>query len=213
MPPPQALTVGLLSDTTFARGEGTAGLVDVEVDHDEFGLPLVRAKRLHGLLRDGWLSLRGHFPDLAPAARKMLGEEADLKETAILRLGDALLPAGVRDWAEYALGREHHPLRPEQVLASLTDIRRQTAVSRLTGAPEETTLRSSRVVLRGLSFTAPLCWLEEPGAEVVCCLALCALAVRHGGWLRNRGRGFLRLTLDGSLEGTRRLAGLEGGVG
>src|SRR5947209_10723365 len=125
MPPPRTLVVELLSDTTFARGEGTAGVVDVEVDHDEVGLPLVRAKRLHGLLRDGWLSLRTHFPELAGAARRVLGEKADLEELAVLRIGDALLPSDVRAWAEYAVGREHHALRPEQVLATVTDVRRQ----------------------------------------------------------------------------------------
>lgn len=212
MAPPRTLVVELLSDTTFASGEGTAGAVDVEIDHDEIGLPVVRAKRLHGLLRDGWLSLRDHFADLTAAASRVLGEEADLAEQTVLRLGDALLPADVRAWAAHAVGRERHPLRPEQVLATLTDVRRQTAVSRATGAPEDKTLRSSRVVLRGLSFTAPLHWLTEPGTGEERCLALCALAVRHGGLQRNRGRGFLRLTLDGDLEGTRRRAGVEGGA-
>jgi len=212
MPPPQTLIVELLSDTTFARGEGTAGVVDVEVDHDDLGLPLVRGKRLHGLLRDGWLSMRPHFPDLADAACRVLGEEADLDERSILRIGDGALPEDVRNWVRYAVGRKRYPLRPEQVLSTLTDIRRQTAVSRRTGAPEETTLRSSRVVLRGVSFTSPLHWLAEPGDAEVRCLALCVLATRHAGWQRNRGRGFLRVTLDGKLEATHWAAGAKGGV-
>ena len=133
MPPPQALVIELLSDTTFARGEGTAGVVDVEVDHDDLGLPVVRGKRLHGLLRDAWLSMRRHFPELAQAACRVLGEEADLDERSILRIGDGTLPEEVRTWVRYAVGREGHPLRPEQVLTTLTDVRRQTAVSRATG--------------------------------------------------------------------------------
>ncbi len=212
MPPPQTLVVELLSDTTFARGEGTAGVVDVEVDHDELGLPVVRGKRLHGLLRDAWLSMRSHFPELAEAACRVLGEEGDLVERSILRLGDGTLPDEVRDWVRYAIGRERHPLRPEQVLTTLTDIRRQTAVSRATGAPEQTTLRSSRVALRGVCFTSPLHWLAVPGNDDVRCLALCVLAVRHGGWQRNRGRGFLRVTLGGILETTRQVAGVGGGA-
>lgn len=212
MSPPQTLVVELLSDTTFARGEGTAGVVDVEVDHDDLGLPLLRGKRLHGLLRDAWLSMRVHFPDLATAARRVLGEEADLDEQSILRIGDGALPEDVRTWVRYAVGREHYPLRAEQVLETLTDIRRQTAVSRVTGAPEETTLRSSRVVLRGVRFTASLHWLAEPGRDEIRCLALCALALRHGGWQRNRGRGFLRVTIDGDLQTTRRATGVGGGA-
>jgi hypothetical protein len=210
MPPPRSLVIELLSDTTFARGEGTAGVVDVEVDHDDLGLPVARGKRLHGLLRDAWLSMRPHFPELAQAACRVLGEEADLDERSILRVGDGTLPEEVGAWVRYAVGRERHPLRPELVLTTLTDIRRQTAVSRATGAPEETTLRSSRVVLRGTRLTAPLHWLAEPGTDEVRCLALCVLASRHGGWQRNRGRGFLRMTLDGDLPTTRQAAGVGG---
>ncbi len=214
VPQPQTLVVELISDTTFARGEGTAGVVDVEVDHDDLGLPIVRGKRLHGLLRDTWLSMRPHFPELAEAACRVLGEEADLDERSILRIGDGIMPEEVRTWVRYAVGREKnlHPLRPEQVLTTLTDIRRQTAVSRVTGAPEETTLRSSRVVLRGVRFTAPLHWLAEPAHNETRCLALCAMGVRHGGWQRNRGRGFLRVTLDGNWETTRQAAGVGGEI-
>jgi hypothetical protein len=207
---PAFLAVELLSDTTFGRGQGTAGVVDVEVEHDADGLPLVRGKTLHGLLRDAWLSMSVHFTDLSDAAARILGVEADLSDAAVLRVGDGLLPADVRAWVRHAVRRpdKQHPLRPDQVLASLTDVRRQTARSRLTGAPEETTLRSSRVVLRGLTFDAPLAWLGAPTVEQVRLLALCTLGVRHGGLGRNRGRGLLRLTIDGNLELTRNLAGV-----
>lgn len=210
MSDPTYLTIELLSDTTFARGEGTAGIVDVEIDHDDYGLPLLRGKRLHGLLRDAWLSMRTHFADLANSARRVLGEERDLAEQSIVRIGDGVLPEDVQHWVRYAVDRERHPLRPEQVLATLTDIRRQTAVSRKSGAPEETTLRSSRVTLRGLRFAAPLLWLNKPDEQDIRCLALCALALRHAGWQRNRGRGFLRVTLDGDWPGTCRASGVGG---
>jgi len=31
----------LKTDTTFGRGDGVAGLIDSEVQHDEFGLPFL----------------------------------------------------------------------------------------------------------------------------------------------------------------------------
>src|SRR5215813_4972072 len=41
----------LISDTTFGRGDGVAGLVDEEVEHDAAtGLPFVRGRTLKGLL-------------------------------------------------------------------------------------------------------------------------------------------------------------------
>jgi hypothetical protein len=211
---PERLTVELLSDTTFGRGEGTPGEVDVEVEHDALGLPLLRGKVLHGLLRDAWLSMSTCFSNLVEPAREVLGLEGDLTEKSILRAGDAVLPDDVQAWAAYSINREisKHPLRPDQVLRTLTDIRRQTAQSRVSGAPEETTLRASRVVLRGTVFRGPLTWLVTPGANHRKVLALCALGVRHGGLHRNRGLGFIRMTLDDDLVRTRRMAGIEEAV-
>ncbi len=208
MAKPKNLTICLLSDTTFGRGEGMAGMVDVEVEHDKNGLPFIGGKVLHGLLRDTYLSMWTPFKSLESAAELVLGQEATLdpKKEAILEIKDAVLPKDVQDWARYAVHRQTDPLRPEQILSSLTDIRRQTAQSRKTGAPEKTTLRASRVVIRGISFQAPLIWRRDPKPEEKKVLALCALGTRHGGLGRNRGRGFLQLTLDGDIAKTRQLA-------
>ena len=59
---PVLISVELLSDTTLGRGEGMAGLVDADVEHDELGLPFLGGKTLKGLLRDSWLSMSGCFP-------------------------------------------------------------------------------------------------------------------------------------------------------
>ncbi len=208
MTAPSRLQVELLSDTTFGRGEGTAGEVDVEADHDALGLPLIRGRLLHGLLRDAWLTMGRHFADLEGPARQVLGVEGDPAEAALLRVGDAVLPAEVRAWVRHAVGRRDHPLTPDQVLRTLTAVRRQAARDRLGGASGEG-VRSSRVVLRGLRLAAPLDWLAPPEPGHVQVLALCALAVRHGGLARSRGRGHLQVTLDGDAEATRRLAAGE----
>lgn len=206
--PPSTLRIELLSDTTFSRGEGTAGLVDTEVEHDEFGLPLVGGKTVRGLLRDSWLSLHRHFPPLDAAAVRVLGRSRALDESCLLRIGDAHLAKELRATVRAAVERDASPLSAEAVLAAFTAIRYQTAEDRDTGAPEMTTLRSSRVVLRGFVFEAPLTWLHgyRPLPDDLRVLALCALATRHGGLLRNRGRGHLRMTLDGDVATTRRLA-------
>ncbi len=203
---PKHVAIELLSDTTFGRGEGTAGAVDVEVEHDAYGLPMLGGKALRGLLRDSWLSMQGHFPDLREAARRVLGPHADLQETAIVRIGDALIEEAARTFFVTASERELQPLAPEALLAALTEIRSQTSEERSTGAPARTTLRASRVVIRGLHLVAPLSWLAPPDPQDCACLALAALATRHGGLARNRGRGHLRITIDGDLERTRALA-------
>ena len=204
MTPPRFITVELLSDTTFSRGEGTAGAVDVEIERDEHGLPFVGGKTLRGLLRDSWLSLQEHFGSLFPAARRIYGPTEELEETGILRIGDARLGEEIRSWVSWAGERKEHPFPAPVILDALTDIRAQTAEDRLTAAPAETTLRVVRVALRGLVFEASLTWLALPTEDDVRCLAVGGLATRHAGLARNRGLGFVRLALDGDHDGTRR---------
>ncbi len=205
---PSFLRIELLSDATFSRGEGTAGVVDTDVERDKLGMPFIGGKTVRGLLRDSWLSMFPHFPSLEPAAERVLGRTQALDESCRLRIGDAVLPNPVRTTLRRAALRTEHPLTPRAILDGFTSIRYQTAEDRETGAPDVTTLRSSRVVLRGFAFEASLSWLNgyQPTADDLRLLALCALATRHGGLLRNRGRGHIRVTLNGDLEATRKLA-------
>lgn len=203
---PQFIRIELLSDTTFGRGEGTAGVVDVEVDHDELGLPFLGGKALRGLLHDSWLSMSQSFKELQPSAQRILGIDFDLAESSIVRIGDAVVDDATRKWIQGAEYRKEKPVSPSMILHALTDVRYQTAEERSTGAPARTSLRSVRVLIRKLILDSPLFWLGSP-SEIDCrCLALMLLATRHAGLGRNRGRGHIRLTLDGEADATVRIA-------
>lgn len=206
--PPVCLEIELLSDATFSRGEGSAGVVDTDVERDEFGMPFVGGKTVRGLLRDSWLSMPQYFPNLETAAERTLGRSQTVDDSCQLRIGDAVMPAAIRSAVYKAVERQEFPLAPGAILDGFTSVRHQTAENRKTGAPDETTLRSSRVFLRGFVLRAGLSWLNsyEPTPADCRILALCVLATRHGGLLRNRGRGHIRMTLDGDIESTRQHA-------
>lgn len=209
---PELINIELLSDTTFSSGRRSTGPVDIEIEHDEYGLPMLSGKTLHGLLRDGWLSMQEYFPDLRESGLRILGCPGDLTESSILRISDAAMDESVRRWAIHAIERKHSPHSSSAILNSLTDIRYQTSEERKTGAPAKATLRSVRVVLHNHNHNDNLClksrlfWLDKPSANDLRCLALCVLSVRNAGLSRNRGRGWLRLTLDGDLGLTHTLA-------
>ncbi|MDD3925071.1 MAG: RAMP superfamily protein [bacterium] len=205
----QFIQIELLSDTTFSRGEGTAGVVDMEGEHDDLGLPFLGGKTLRGLLRDSWLSMWHCFPELIEAAERVFGLEADTEERSILWIGNAVVDKDTRQWVETAEMRNNHPIPLMAVLEAFTDVRQQTSEERGTGVPAKTTLRSVRVLIRGLTFHAPLFWIATPGADDIRCLALTLLATRHAGLARNRGRGHVLLSLNGELEKTKQVA--EGG--
>jgi len=199
----------LLSDATFGRGEGLAGLVDQEVDHDELGLPCLDGRTLKGLLNEECASilyaLEGRLAEPTSwedAAQRLLGGPGSTQaDDARLRIGPAQLPADLRDAVLQAVDTHGAKLQPADILDSLTAIRRQTAVDEASGAPETGTLRAMRVVLRQTPFEARLSFVEAPGDKDLPLLAACTLALRRAGTGRNRGRGRLQASLHADAGG------------
>ena len=198
------LHLTLLSDATFGRGDGVAGLVDAEVQHDEVGLPFLGGRTLKGLLgaecADILYALERARPDQADrwyiASERLFGRSgADLEGEAILHVGAARLPDDLR--LVLLDDIRHERLTPAEVLESVTAVRRQTAMDEW-GVPLENTLRTMRVVLRGTEFWARLDFLQEPTEDDLAMLAACIKALRRGGTGRNRGRGRLCAELFGS---------------
>ncbi|MCX6019197.1 MAG: hypothetical protein NTZ50_12000 [Chloroflexi bacterium] len=193
------LIVTLRSDTTFARGDGAGTEVDTEVEYDvTTGLPFVRGRVLKGLLTEECANLLFALGDHSAAARLAATAErwfgragSTMLDDGALRIGTARLPADLI--AAVRSQVDAKTLQTADVLASLTDVRRQTSVDD-NGLPADGSLRSARVVLRGVTFTAPL-HISAADADGLALLAACVKAVRRGGLGRNRGRGRLELHL------------------
>lgn len=193
----------LTSDATFGRGDGVAGLVDEEVEHDtETGLPFLRGRTLKGLLAEECANIlfalsRQKFPAHAQfeeAAKFLFGRAGStLDDDARMHVGPAMLPKEL--CAAIAADVKRGDLTPADVLESLTAIRRQTAIDEQTGAPEKGSLRSMRVVLRGTPFIAQLDFDRAPDDVAKALLAACVRSLRGAGTGRNRGRGRLAARL------------------
>lgn len=195
------LKIELLSDTTFGRGDGVAGLVDVEVQHDPAGLPYLDGRTLKGLLAaecdDIVFALEqapgGIGARWRAAHERLFGRSGDARnENGLLHVGPACLPQDLHDALAYEI--DHGALTRADVLDTLTDLRRQTAMDE-SGAPRQETLRTMRVILRGLTFEAPLLFRAPPGDDERVLLAATVKAFRRAGTGRNRGRGRVRAAL------------------
>ncbi|MBE7469852.1 MAG: hypothetical protein DPW09_20620 [Anaerolineae bacterium] len=197
------LRIHLKSDAAFGRGDGVAGLVDQEVEHDSYGLPFLRGRTLKGLLVEEAVNILYALEQQNQAKARAYRETANQifgqsgsseKGAAALRVGDAHLPLNLRVALqnEVDAGR----LTPEQILAALTDIRRQTAMD-ATGKPETHSLRSIRVILRETILTAPLEFYRpiDNLNQALGLLAACVKAFRRAGTGRNRGTGRLKASL------------------
>jgi len=181
------LEVVLLSETTFSRGDGVAGLVDVETAHHPDGFPYIPARTLKGLLveacADVLYSLKpSESSALIKAAEWLFGRPGgDLDAQGRLLLNHAELPSDLRQW-----GRSQWTA--QEILEGLTRVRRQTALDE-TGKPQNNSLRSIRVLLRELVFTSELNFAQTPEKLYLDLLAVAAKGVKRAGLGRNRGRG------------------------
>lgn len=212
------LKLTLKSAATFGRGDGIAGLVDREIEQDSHGFPFLRGRTLKGLLAESaenvvyaleqqgqgdWLAVKnslfgkpGRGRDLIKTAldQRKQNAEQDSHERGILRVGDARLPESLRQQILIERAKEPAVFLREEVQYALTAIRRQTAMNP-DGAPEHTTLRAMRVLLRGVILEADLSFTQMLETKQEALLAATVLDFRRAGTGRNRGRGWLQADL------------------
>jgi CRISPR/Cas system CSM-associated protein Csm3 (group 7 of RAMP superfamily) len=190
------------SDSTFGKGEGLAGLVDVEVVHDKYGLPFLSGKTLKGLLEEecsGILfSLKEQkieaelLTEFYKSAQHLFGNPGSSDfDKAILHISNATLPTDLKKVIEYEEYHHEKKLSSADILNSLTSIRHQTSIDEISGAPKKNSLRSMRVILRKTPFEAKLLFTKDPSGLDLPLLAACVKAFRRAGTGRNRGRGKL----------------------
>lgn len=194
----------LRSDATFGRGDGVPGMIDREVEHDEYGVPFLRARTLKGLLSeeaDNLLYVLGKMGKNADgrwtSARNQLfgrpgsrAKDDDGPVDALVRYGHAQLPVSLRQTVRMTLTQTDRVVGRQEVLASLTAVRRQTAIDP-DGLPHEGSLRTMRVILRQIPFISILSTAEPLSPTTEAFLAAAVLALRRAGTGRNRGRGRL----------------------
>jgi CRISPR/Cas system CSM-associated protein Csm3 (group 7 of RAMP superfamily) len=194
---PHKIKLTLKSAATFGRGDGVAGLVDREIEHDHHGFPYLRGKTLKGLLAESAENIVYALETLqgksgwSNAKNTLFGTSGrGFNERGILHIGDAQLPEILR-----AAVIEQGWLK-EDVLYSLTGIRRQTAINEH-GAPDHATLRSMRVLLSGVVLEAALSFDGDPTSTQLQLLTAAVHDFRRAGTGRNRGRGWLKAELLG----------------
>lgn len=195
------LRLELLSATTFGRGDGVAGLVDSEVEHDSNGFPFLRGRTLKGLLFEAAenlvFALSHQNSKWIDIKEELFGRSgSNIRSQGILHISNAQIPNRLRT----LIIAEHHKsngtiFHKDEVLNAFTAIRRQTAMNPF-GSAEDGSLRSLRVVLRETILEAILRSTRELKDEEWALLTGATLALRSAGTGRNRGRGRLRATIE-----------------
>ncbi len=190
------LKIKLKSAATFGRGDGVAGLVDREIEHDTNGFPFLRGRTLKGLLAESAenivyaLDKNDENSTWKKAKDALFGKSGrGIDEKGLLIVGDAQLPSSL----QRAILKEGWS--KEDTLYSLTSIRRQTSMNEH-GAPAHASLRSMRVLLPNVVLESQLHFDGELEAIHEELLAATILDLRRAGTGRNRGRGWIEVELE-----------------
>lgn len=198
------LRILLRSDTAFGRGDGIAGLIDSEFEHDSStGFPIIKGRTLKGLLVESCADIlyaleTGQNPayrDYYRAAAKLFGiPGSTLEDTGCLHIGVAQLAEDLRIHASGRFSRQ-------EIIDGLTVMRRQTSVDAATDKPLDGTLRTTRAVMRGVAFYSHLHSDQPLDAVDIELIAACAAGLRAAGQNRTRGMGWLAVSLLDTGDG------------
>ncbi len=185
------LRIELLSDLCVADGSGYNSSVDIDVCHDEYGLPYIPAKRLKGCLRECAQELNDWGENIPLSA--LFGERGDRKGACSFR--NAYLEKREKYLAEILVGEGNALCHPQNILRNFTYIRSQTSIDHDSGAAEPNSLRAVRVVKKDLVFVANVEWnSEEDFRKYEQSLKNCCTVLKHMGMSRTRGFGSVKVS-------------------
>ncbi len=209
------LKITLHSDLCCGSGFSHAGVIDQDVDYNEYGFPYIASRRIKGCLREASQMLYGQ-----QYIGELFGQRDNGKtgcliiENAKLEREEQLCEAIRKTRCQKPLLKQY--LRQEAILGMYTSVRAQTKIDEKTGSATEGTLRFTRVVNRQdplgkqqpLVFIAPIVIKadsQKQQQQRVEMLSNIAKITRNIGLDRNRGLGSVRCELvDAKTKNTRK---------
>lgn len=187
------ISIKLLSDLCCYSGEVYNTTVDTDVVYDDYGLPYIPAKRLKGCIREAALEL--YEMGLMPHYNAIFGKEGS--DASAFTISNARLEnydAKVKELKQF---EKTDFVNQQNVLSLYTYLRTQTAVDTNTGTAIENSLRTLRVLKKGLIFYADV---DLENNAYVKEFKNAVSMVKHMGVSRTRGLGLVELKVENSLS-------------
>lgn len=187
------IEIKLLSDLAVGAGESYQSGVDQDIVYDDFGFPYIPAKRLKGCIRESALEL----VEMGLFSKKVYD---DLFGKEGIRTGHIIMNNAYLDEYDQMVKdvqncSDANLVHQQNVLELYTYSRTQTKIDSETGMAEETSLRTMRVLKKGLSFYAHVdCTKVNEEEKKLLTDAICI--TKHIGLNRTRGLGLVDMHLS-----------------
>jgi len=196
------IRVKLLTEAIFGSGNSIPGDVDLEIVHDEYGLPFMKGKTFKGNFREAMEDIvkligKEKYEELM---ENLLGKENDgLNAWKYVKFSDCMLSENIRNLLAYEVKKGE--LSQSEIKDALTDIRSFTSIED-DGSYKEGSLRYIRVLKKGLIFYVDLHVYRKLSEEELGLLATTCRYLRHIGTMRNRGKGEVQCSFLVFEDGT-----------
>ena len=193
------LKITLESDLCIYSGDTYNSLVDQDVVFDDYGIPYIPAKRLKGCMREIFLEMTDMGIFDISEYQDLFGKEGN--SNSKFSLSNAYVD-NYDEMVEDIRGIEDGVISsPQRVLEQFAYVRTQTALNEC-GSADDKSLRTMRVVKRGLVFFADLTVDENIKEEAKAHLCRAAEMVKHIGLARTRGLGLIKIESDNMSKKT-----------
>ena len=144
------LQIKCMSDICVSDGGVYNSSVDIDICYDRMGFPFIPAKRIKGCLRECAQELNDWGEDIPEDI--IFGTQGSSRGNLLIR------NAYIKDYAdmqkEVQKGAGNILVHPQNILKNFTYLRTQTSIDQDTGVAEENSLRTMRVVKKGVLFEA-----------------------------------------------------------
>ena len=184
------IKIELLSDMCVSDGSIYNSSIDIDICHDSYGLPYIPAKRLKGCIRECALELKDWGYDID--IDNLFGKEGNDKGKIIIH--NAYISDRDKIINEIKQAKGTVLCHPQNILKNYSYIRTQTSIDYNTGIADDKSLRTMRVVNKGLIFEAVVD-LENVESNGIKKLEDCIAIFKHIGISRTRGYGHIKAKL------------------
>lgn len=200
-----------LSPILPGNGQTFGSLIDSDVVFDEIGLPIIPAKRIKGLLRDSAIEVLDMFK-LSNTTNKL-----DLSETnneynlvnsifglpgesrqACLNIDNLYIidyAVIYKEIEDLLISKYNKFINKNDIIENFTEIRKQTSIDPTTQTAKKHSLRTIRVVKKGIEFETNFV-INYNIEEAIPLLVLATKNLKRMGTKRNRGFGEIKCSLE-----------------
>jgi len=196
------IKINLLTDAVFGSGNSVPGFVDVDILYDAYGFPYINGKTLKGKLAEMatvFVNMINSIPEL-----KEHGEYYQRKKETLfgvankyyhnkLKFSDCEISKNVREY--FIAHMESSNISPNEILEALTHMETITSIDYDKGAAKKNSLRSYRIVNRGIAlYSVILSPAKLDDDEKIILSSACSL-LRHIGSYETKGKGHVEVSL------------------